>query len=116
MEKAKKTMEITTELGDALNQSKDKLVSDFKSLISGAEELLKTTANYSGEGFAAARAKFEEKLENARSILSDVQETALDQYKQAAAATDGYVRENPWKAVGIAAAAGVLVGLLTMKR
>jgi ElaB/YqjD/DUF883 family membrane-anchored ribosome-binding protein len=32
--------------------------------------------------------------------------------KQAAKATDDYVHENPWKAVGIGAGVGLIVGML----
>ena len=35
---------------------------------------------------------------------------------QAAKATDEYVHDNPWQAVGIAAVAGVVLGLLISRR
>jgi ElaB/YqjD/DUF883 family membrane-anchored ribosome-binding protein len=37
---------------------------------------------------------------------------ALDQAKAAGDATDEYVRENPWRAMGIAAAVSGLTGLV----
>jgi ElaB/YqjD/DUF883 family membrane-anchored ribosome-binding protein len=40
----------------------------------------------------------------------------LDRTKQAARVTDEYVHENPWKAVGIAAGVGLIVGLLIGRR
>ena len=36
--------------------------------------------------------------------------------KEAGQATDAYVRENPWQAVGIAAGAGLLIGMLISRR
>ena len=36
--------------------------------------------------------------------------------KAAAKATDGYVHENPWKSVGIAAGVGLLLGMLIGRR
>jgi ElaB/YqjD/DUF883 family membrane-anchored ribosome-binding protein len=40
----------------------------------------------------------------------------MEQTKAAARATDTYVHENPWKAVGIAAGAGILFGMLISRR
>jgi ElaB/YqjD/DUF883 family membrane-anchored ribosome-binding protein len=36
--------------------------------------------------------------------------------KRAAVATDEYVHENPWTAIGVAAAVGLLVGVLLGQR
>jgi ElaB/YqjD/DUF883 family membrane-anchored ribosome-binding protein len=36
--------------------------------------------------------------------------------REAAQQTDKYVRENPWQAVGIAAAVGLVAGLLIRRR
>lgn len=38
------------------------------------------------------------------------------QAKAAAKAADDYVRANPWQAVGISAAVGVIVGMLITRR
>jgi ElaB/YqjD/DUF883 family membrane-anchored ribosome-binding protein len=40
----------------------------------------------------------------------------LDRAKDAGRAADEYVREHPWGAVGIAAVAGLLVGVLLSRR
>ena len=45
-----------------------------------------------------------------------MQDDALDRAKATARATDEYVRDNPWQALGVAAAVGVLVGLLMSRR
>ena len=89
----------------------EKLASDFKGLVDDAEELLRSTANYSGEGFAAVRDKFTEKLADVKQKMSQAQTLASDGYRQAVTATEEYVQENPWRAVGIAAIAGLVAGL-----
>jgi ElaB/YqjD/DUF883 family membrane-anchored ribosome-binding protein len=38
------------------------------------------------------------------------------QARQALAAGDSYVHEQPWEAIGAAAVAGLLVGLLVLRR
>ena len=40
----------------------------------------------------------------------------IDKTKQAARSTDEYVHEHPWKAVGVAAGIGLIIGLLIGRR
>ncbi len=51
-----------------------------------------------------------------KDAASNVQTLAARQYRQATTAVDGYVSGSPWRAIGIAAALGVLVGFLTARR
>jgi ElaB/YqjD/DUF883 family membrane-anchored ribosome-binding protein len=44
--------------------------------------------------------------------LEDIQKLLTEKGKEAATATDEFVRENPWAALGIAATVGCLVGYL----
>jgi ElaB/YqjD/DUF883 family membrane-anchored ribosome-binding protein len=92
--------------------SKEKLVADFRVVLSDAEELLKATANQSGEKLAGVRARLEENMRTAKSRLVDAQEGVVGKAKAAVGATDSYVHEHPWQTIGIAAAAGAVIGLL----
>ncbi|HKC42403.1 MAG TPA: DUF883 family protein [Burkholderiales bacterium] len=94
----------------------DKLVSDMKVVISDAEELLRATANAAGEKVSAARARMEDSLRTARVKVVQAQDVVVDRAKAAAQATDDYVHANPWRAVGIAAVAGLIVGVLIARR
>lgn len=96
--------------------SKDKLVTDIKVVIADAEELLRATAGEAGTKVAAARAKVEESLEGAKRRLADVGAAAEAQARVAARATDEFVHEHPWKAVGIGAAVGVILGMLIARK
>jgi len=100
----------------AVDASKDQLVRDFKILVADAEALLKATAGQSGEAVAAMRAKVGESLAVAKVKLSEAEQLALEKAKAAAAATDEYVHEHPWHAVGIAAGVGLVIGLLIGRR
>jgi ElaB/YqjD/DUF883 family membrane-anchored ribosome-binding protein len=91
--------------------SRDKLVEDVKVLTKDVQELLKATASVVGERTAEARGKVQESLKVAQEKLSQVHAAARDKGQQAFNATDGYVRDNPWNAVGVAAAVGFLLGL-----
>ena len=96
--------------------SRDKLVQDLKIVITDAEELLRATASTAGERVAAAREKVQDSLDRAKVKLAEVEDIIIDRGKQAAHATDEYVRENPWRAVGIAAGIGVIIGMLISRR
>lgn len=98
------------------DRARGKMAGDFRTMITDSEELLKAAATVSGEGFAAARTKFEEKLKRAKAGLADASQSALDRTRETAAVADAYVRGNPWTAVGVAVAAGMLIGFLSAKR
>ena len=95
---------------------KEKLLSDFEVLINDAEELLKATANQAGERISTARRRIEQSFETSKKTLANAEETVLHQTKEAAKIAEGYVREKPWSALGIAAGAGLLLGLLFRRR
>jgi len=96
--------------------SKEKLMEDLRVVVADAEELLKATANQTGERIAAARAKAGESLQAAKIRLADAHATVVEKAKVAVQTTDDYVHENPWQAVGIAAAVGLLLGALISRR
>jgi ElaB/YqjD/DUF883 family membrane-anchored ribosome-binding protein len=98
------------------NVARDKLVADLKVLIADSEELLRASAGQAGEKIAAARERVQASLATAKVKLADAERAVVEQTKRAAKATDEFVHENPWKAVGIAAAAGVVLGLLINRR
>ena len=96
--------------------SKDKLVADLKIVVADAEELLRATASQVGEKAVAARERIQASLASAKIKLTEAERAALEKAKQAAKEADEYVHEHPWKAVGIAAAAGLVLGLLIGRR
>jgi ElaB/YqjD/DUF883 family membrane-anchored ribosome-binding protein len=90
----------------------DKLLEDLQAVVTDAEELLKATAGHAGEKVQEARARAEESLSTARERLGEMRADAIDQARELVSSGEEYVRRNPWQAVGIAAGAGLLVGLL----
>ena len=101
---------------DGESSGKERLVNDFKTLVNDAEELLKATASQAGESIAVAREKIERSLVDGKKALADAETTLLKKSKECAEIADDYVRENPWGAVGIAAAVGLAFGLLLRSR
>ena len=87
---------------EALQAGKEKITRDMSGMVNQASDAIK---DYSNRTLSTARETFNQ----AQGVVSD---TA----KQYADITDEYVRANPWKALGVAAAAGVLVGILLTRR
>jgi ElaB/YqjD/DUF883 family membrane-anchored ribosome-binding protein len=96
--------------------ARDQLVDDMRAVIADTEELLKATAGATGEKLGEVRARAESRLREARSRLAELDDAVVARAKEAARAADGYVHEHPWGAVGIAAVAGILVGVLISRR
>jgi len=103
---AKMESEVTTE----------KLMQDLRVVVTDAEELLRATAGLAGEKVSAARERIQENLAAAKVRLSAAEEALVARTKEVAKATDEYVQENPWKAIGIGAGVGLIVGMLISHR
>lgn len=96
--------------------TKEKLVSDMKVVISDAEEILRATAGAAGEKMGEMREKIEARLRDAKMRLADAEVAFVDKAKAACNATDDFVHERPWQAVGVAAALGLALGVLIGRR
>jgi len=99
-----------------MQSAKERVIKDFRAVVTDTEELLKATANQTGDRITAARARMEESLAATKKQLAELEENMLEKAKAAAQATDQLVHENPWKSVGIAAAVGLLLGMLIHRR
>ena len=105
-----------SEVADLTNNSKQKLVSDMKIVVSDAEEILRATAGVAGEKMVDLREHIAERLHDAKMRLADAEAALVDKTKAAARATDDFVNDNPWQAVGIAAGIGLLLGIIIGRR
>ncbi|MBV2180666.1 DUF883 family protein [Castellaniella sp. MT123] len=94
----------------------DALIEDLKSSLDRAEQLLREAADATGDKATDLRARALQALDQGRAVLSETQETLLEQGRKVAHDTDEYVQSNPWKAVGIAGVAGLLLGALLSRR
>src|SRR5437773_3125233 len=103
-------------LEQIMRTTREKLVDDFAEMLTEAEDLMKRAASETGERAKDLRSQVEAKLLAAKSRLQEMQGEAVDSAKAAARVTDDYVHDNPWQAIGAAAALGFLVGLLMNRR
>ena len=97
-------------------RAREKLAADFKAIVADTEELLHVTAGQAGEKAGAVRERIQQRLRLARAEFDMVEAAALGKARDAAWATDSYVYANPWTTAGIAAAAGLLIGMLISRR
>ena len=96
--------------------NKDKLVSDLKVVIADTEELLRATPGVAGEKVVELRERLGVRLRDAKERLVDLEHAVIDKTKAAARATDDFVHDEPWKAVGVAALVGLALGVLIGRR
>lgn len=90
----------------------DKLVGDFRALLSHIEELFGAGASASGETAAQARDRLLAQLQRLREQVMQAEAHVVDRSKHAAAAADRYVHESPWKSIALALVAGLVLGLI----
>lgn len=93
-------------------EMRDNLAGELKSVIKEAENLLDDAQDHAEQKYDSARAKLKTALDTAKTELPKMTKKAVAKTKHAAHVTDEYVGENPWKAVSLAAAIGLLAGLV----
>lgn len=96
--------------------NREKFVQDMKLVISDAEELLRATANQAGEKIGVARERIQDSIHQAKVKLADAEVVLRERAQQAARDTEEYVRDNPWRAIGVAAGIGLVLGIILSRR
>jgi len=102
------------------NVTKERLYDEFNTVVTEAEQLLKSVATAGTDKAGALKANVAQGLAAAGDRLEQIRQEALAQANAAARATDQYVQANPWRAVGYVAAlagfAGLVAGMLVSRR
>jgi len=107
----------TNSPGNGVRHAKrDGIPGQFKELFEDVEDLIKRIADVDSPDIQKIRAKARAALVVAKSALKDGAMQVRNQARHAARTTDGYVRQSPWAALGIATLFGVGVGLLVARR
>jgi hypothetical protein len=99
-----------------LTNTKEKLAQDLKIIGADVEDLFKAFASGAADKAAVARDRIQDHLHSAKVKLAGAEEIVIQSSKHAARATDDFVQENPWRAVGIGAGVGLIIGLLIGRR
>ncbi len=95
---------------------REKLMSDLRVVIADAEEVLRVTADQASAGASELRVRMQERLQQAKGRLLDLQESTMARARAAGHAADDYVHDHPWRAIGAAAGFGLIIGMLIGRR
>ncbi|HJV83184.1 MULTISPECIES: DUF883 family protein [Oxalobacteraceae] len=99
-----------------LNSNIKTVRNDMKTLVKDAQELFREASHATGEKAEELRSRGLVMLDAAMEKAQEVQAIAVQKGKAAAHTTDEFVHDHPWKAVGIAAGVGLIVGMLISRR
>lgn len=99
----------------ALERSKDKALLELKSVVDDAQALLKEVVDASAERVAGVPAYLDDRLNAVKDNLQHVKNAMSAKAKHATLATEHYVRENPWRSIGFAVAASVVISILLVR-
>ena len=75
-----------------------------------------TNANKAEGEARLLRERIVDRLDAAKARVIEAQHDAADRARRAADATDHYVHDHPWQAIGVGAAIGIAIGLLIGRR
>lgn len=93
-----------------------RLSAEMRGLIDEVEGLLKETASFTADEMGRAKARIGARVTAARLSAREMGDDLAKRARHGAEATDTYVREQPWKAVGVGAAVAFLLGFVMARR
>ncbi len=107
-------IDATTESSEQLTarQLMHDLRLDFRLALADAEELLRVTADQTGERIEEARARLQISLRAAKGDVLRAGRAVQDSAADAARTIDRAVHEKPWNAFAIAAGIGLVIGIV----
>jgi ElaB/YqjD/DUF883 family membrane-anchored ribosome-binding protein len=98
------------------SEASQKLVANLKTLATDTQDLIKATAEQSGEKIAVAREKARAGLAQAQANIAAAQTAVTERAKAAAQTADGYVHDHPWTTVGVVALFAFTIGFMAGRR
>ena len=84
--------------------------------LDSVEDLTKALKDVETPDIARVRAKVKIALVAAKSAVADTAQQLGSRAQEVGKRTDGFVRDNPWQVIGIAAVVGLAVGFLATRR
>lgn len=94
----------------------DKIAGEMNALVQDAEALLDATASHTDSRITEIRNRLSGAVAKARVTCQDLQGRATAQVRRGLEQTDATVRSHPWESVGVAFAAGIVLGVLVGRR
>lgn len=91
---------------------KKELMKEVRSVLDEVEELYENASNDSSDKGKELKARLHDKLNKTKSKMSELENTLVEKARATAERTDQMVHEQPYYAIGIAAAVGFMTGIL----
>jgi ElaB/YqjD/DUF883 family membrane-anchored ribosome-binding protein len=101
---------------EASRQARAAVGEEVHKLIADVENLIRRIGDAADPELRRARAEVQNAIAATRKALAERAEQVQRQAKEAFEASDNYVREQPWQAVGMVAVVGLLIGVLIGRR
>ena len=98
------------------DQQKEELLQEVRAVLDDMEELYHSGVEEGSKEAEQLRGKLQRKLQAAQRKLGDFEEVAAERVKQTARQADQLVQDKPYYAMGFAALAGLVVGVLLNRR
>jgi ElaB/YqjD/DUF883 family membrane-anchored ribosome-binding protein len=92
------------------------LMKELQQLWGEFEKIVRLTRAALGERADEAAGEVRDGLDQAHDRLASIEARVVRDLKHGARVADGYVRDNTWAAIAVAAAAGALIGVLLAHR
>jgi ElaB/YqjD/DUF883 family membrane-anchored ribosome-binding protein len=92
------------------------LSNEFHNIIKDLESMLKDASALGGDEYAHIRQALLERIAAAKAEMTRLGMNLADKVQESKAEVSADIREEPWKAVGTAAVAGLLLGFLFARR
>jgi ElaB/YqjD/DUF883 family membrane-anchored ribosome-binding protein len=89
---------------------------EFQDFVADMEDLIEASTSLTGDDLARAKANLYARVAAARAFVEEMPGAISARARNTARVTDDYVREQPWRAMGITAAVGLLIGFLLGRR
>jgi ElaB/YqjD/DUF883 family membrane-anchored ribosome-binding protein len=99
-----------------MEATKEKLVVDIKTLLTDVDSLLRQAAAATGDEARELRRRAEDVLDQAQDRFASARDEVVRRGRATTKATDEWVHDNPWGAIGIGAALGLVMGFLIARR
>jgi ElaB/YqjD/DUF883 family membrane-anchored ribosome-binding protein len=100
----------------AAHDAADYANGQISSFLQNVEDLTKALKDVDTPDISRVKAKVKMALAAAKSAMADTATQLRGHAQEVGKRTDGFVRDNPWQVIGIAAVVGLAVGLLVSRR
>lgn len=98
------------------SEASQKLVADLKTLATDTQDLIRATAEQTGDKVEAARDRARTALAQAQARVATAEAALSARARLAARNADAYVHGHPWTTVGVVGLCALAIGIVIGRR